>query len=619
MLTEKWAGRYKNKFVWRNRGIQQYVNSIDDEVLKDMISSSMNGTIAVSLYGKSQVGKTTFTLELMGVKEKYFSDLYIALRCGKPIGNSATPTAMIYRKSDYQNFRIKEGLKEWVELDFSELTKHLVDLSKRIESNEYCDLTEVIIEIPKFYFKDDPSNMDFQICDLTGYGSKTQAEIEHVNKILKKYLPASGLILVFVEGFQITSASDLFENGIMDELYGWKYFASRYRQILTKSYSSESIRELIKSNDNFSKADILNHYRQQASLDKAGNVPDEVIIYPLEFGDTYKGLILEYSAEQLSSIDNIMAELWVDLKKDIQISSKGYNQIKIMQSIPFVIDRIRKEYNLKIDKEIENESGLILIHDSEISVQHEYCENKNEEIETLIEISNKIKKSEKFNAANYYNGELIRDNMLSHIKMILDQFINRGNFINSSFREINSNYSIPVNQMFDVVQYEIFSFISQTLRKIKKNTHFLFMGPEDWHKNNLNETIGGYNNKISEYNNDIDNYIQSWIDKIIQDINSLKNQIIISKETISYHNKEKQIIHANIDVKKSMKLKKNEMYNRAYEETNRINDCLWDEVKAEKKEILNNLRNKPPVDVFLDMMYYALIIKEYEIQTIVDK
>jgi hypothetical protein len=619
MLEHKWAGLYKNKSLWREKGVSNYIDSIRDDVLKDMIKASLTGTVPVSLYGKSQVGKTTFTLSLLGIKEEYFIDLYNALRCGKASGNSATPTAMIYRRSENENFRLKEGTGQWSELNFQQLSQRLVDLRMKIETNTFTDLTEVIIEIPSHYFNSENDGINVQICDLPGYGSKTDSEIEHVNKILKKYVPASTIILVFVEGFQIATASELFDNGILDELYGWKYFSARYRLVITKSYSSDSVRVLLRNLDNFSKQDIVNHYREQAATDNENNVPAEVEVYPLEFGDTYNELKLDYVPEKLSCIDNIMEDLWTDLKNNINQSGRSNNYINILRNIPTVIHRIREKFNQNIDQQVISENNRIATHNGDITIQSSFCENKNAAIKEHEEIVQHLLSHGYFNHASQYQGDLIRDDMINHIQNILGNFSKQGHNINAYLSKIDSKYKINIDNKYDYMQYEVFGFISRTLKEIKKNKHFLFMGPEDWHKNSLNDSVQSYNIKVDDYNNKINAKIAAWVKEINHRITNLQQQINAAEHTISNHNNEIWHINKNIDEIMKHKTDKNEMYDKTFNETNRINEYLWCEVKTEKNEIIQNLKTKSSVDAFLDIMYCFLIIKEYKNHTVMDK
>ena len=58
-----------------------------------------NETYLVMICGKSQIGKSTLILKMIGIRDENFNDVYNTLRAGSPQGNSSTVTAIIYAKS----------------------------------------------------------------------------------------------------------------------------------------------------------------------------------------------------------------------------------------------------------------------------------------------------------------------------------------------------------------------------------------------------------------------------------------------------------------------------------------------------------------------------------------
>ena len=105
-LARIWEPIYDSRLEWRNKAIQEYINTIQDEEIQNIVKNSMSGSIPVSLYGKSQVGKTTFLLKLLGIRQEYLTKIHTILRCGSKKGLSATPTAMVYCKSVDENFKV---------------------------------------------------------------------------------------------------------------------------------------------------------------------------------------------------------------------------------------------------------------------------------------------------------------------------------------------------------------------------------------------------------------------------------------------------------------------------------------------------------------------------------
>ena len=61
----------------------------------------------VCVYGKSQVGKTTLILDMIGLKDECKRDVAEVLRGGIALGNSSTSTAIIYSQSESDLYGVR--------------------------------------------------------------------------------------------------------------------------------------------------------------------------------------------------------------------------------------------------------------------------------------------------------------------------------------------------------------------------------------------------------------------------------------------------------------------------------------------------------------------------------
>lgn len=59
------------------------------------------------VFGKTQVGKTTLLMDLMGVSPAAMERVSTALRGGRAHGHSATATTMEYRRSEDQRWGLR--------------------------------------------------------------------------------------------------------------------------------------------------------------------------------------------------------------------------------------------------------------------------------------------------------------------------------------------------------------------------------------------------------------------------------------------------------------------------------------------------------------------------------
>ena len=96
----EWNQLFIKKEDWQRKSFEMIKN--------DLISARENRFVRyentkenhlVMIYGKSQIGKTTLILNMIGLKPDYFNEVYETLRAGVPRGNSSTSTAIIYAKS----------------------------------------------------------------------------------------------------------------------------------------------------------------------------------------------------------------------------------------------------------------------------------------------------------------------------------------------------------------------------------------------------------------------------------------------------------------------------------------------------------------------------------------
>ncbi len=92
-LTVMWNSIAKDKLKWAYEANEKFLAKISHQDIKDYISKDKEKKLAV-MYGKSQVGKTTLILALMGAKEDMLARIEKILRAGRDKGRSSTATAM---------------------------------------------------------------------------------------------------------------------------------------------------------------------------------------------------------------------------------------------------------------------------------------------------------------------------------------------------------------------------------------------------------------------------------------------------------------------------------------------------------------------------------------------
>ena len=611
-LDSLWSSRYEKRHLWRDRAMDSYINSLSDTELKEFIRNSMKGTVPVSLYGKSQVGKTTFLLELMGIKKECLETIHRILRCGTKEGAPATPTAMIYKRTQEEVFRIHYQSNVSICTTEEDISTELTNLRKSIEDGTFQHLDEIVIEIPERYFNEYPK-INIQICDLPGVDSANEKERPHVEQIIKKFIPLSALILVFQIGSDINSVSDLFSNGIMSETYGWKYMKNRYRLIITKAFTADSVVREIKFDDPITgKEDLIELYRKEANRDetKPDNVPDDVKIFPFELGKSLGDLPIKYNGDELrlAVIHSIMKDLWSKIHEDIKVTADSGNIVQRLSEIPHILRKViaeKQREKAKVERDFqiiieERESEI-----TELSINNEISLEKKKEIDDEITRLSGIGMIAGF---HHYKGSKIRDEMLNFIDRIR-------NDLRARISRVNDQTYIERREQWQNDTDNLFSSIKNELKNIIANKGFLFFGPDQKHINQMNARIDNLNSRINDiYNPTIQGIIS--IRKNEQEIEKagLKSRISLNNDRIQTLQKEISDLCSERDTVLGALSQKIESFESELKNENSFHNFMLNEVREETNVIMAKLEEKSPVEAFLDLTYSALIIKQYNQQ-----
>ncbi len=606
-LAALWEPIYSSRIAWRKRAIQTYIDTIKDEDIKDIVENSLTGSVPVALYGKSQVGKTTFLLSLMGIKDEYIHIISDILRCGSRKGAAATPTAMIYRQSKDVYFRViyhshaKELQTE------NEVRDELIELRQSIERKKFQQLEEVIVEIPSRYFKDDDL-CDIQICDLPGIHSSNEDEKPHVEKIIKKFFPISSLKLVFQIGNDINDASRLFNNNSLTEIYGWKYSPKQFRLIITHAYSASSIPALKMFDDPINgKSLILQYYRTQANQDELNpdNVPESVKIFPLEMGDSLCNLGILYNEEEVRNIKLIMNEFWAEIRKDIVESAYHGNIVQRIIDYKPIIQQLLLENRRKLENCLNDYENLTSIYLERSFTINERNTESTKEISIREE---KILELEKIKLLSYttpYRGGRNRDAMKLFIQLVysslntelkaLERYPEIKAILIDGLKEIGS-LTKPINDKLETTLW---------------NTPILWMGgPSDDDVLEMGRLCIDINKLIAQLNAKIDHFKNAMSALYKDEMTSYSKKIdfnhqIIIDSDVSFGNDE-QILEKEI---KSLQNKISNL-EQELEQKNDIIDLMHLSLKEEVQKISSSNINLPPLLQFLNLMKIALYDRE---------
>lgn len=198
--------------------------------------------IILSVYGPTQVGKTTLILELLSMKGTNIDMVSPYLRGAREIGNSSTVTVTRYGISPDDRFHVEhhdEALESFE--DPPALETYLARLRTKAERGEVDPTRPTVIRFPRSYFHEPDAIVD--IIDLPGIESAEVSELVHVQACIDFWLPKSHACLIVNGATDLTFLRDL--NTI--QLKRWYQHPENFYVVLTRACSPQSIRDRLKS------------------------------------------------------------------------------------------------------------------------------------------------------------------------------------------------------------------------------------------------------------------------------------------------------------------------------------------------------------------------------------
>ena len=367
-ISEFWHKLQSRQFTWAFRAYNRLVSTLSAEVQERLTLGEEAAEPYVVVFGKTQVGKTTLLLDLMGIAPQHMPTISRLLRGGRPAGKSATATAMEYCRSVNDRWGLTlQSETHWFDSD-DHFAEQLGALRERMESGMLIIDAPCVAHIPIRFFAHKNSAMpEIRILDLPGDNPSHEGEQKYVNQMAKTYLPFADLILLVGRGDDLSflRPDAITLPGIED----WQAMPHRFRIVTTYSYSAQSVKDLMRNDAHYDIGKIRQRLREQialfGSLSKAAS--DDNLYFPLEFGTSWMsmkhnepelytrisplvGLLREELLAQIASSTSQMGRLRGTLNTHLSIK---YIQTKKAKSICEIIDRLKKEVAL-LSQDIDN-------------------------------------------------------------------------------------------------------------------------------------------------------------------------------------------------------------------------------------------------------------------------
>lgn len=338
----------KNRYKWADEARNDFLKRFQMYDIEEGIPDSE--AVVLSVYGPTQVGKTTLILNLLGVKKEAINELSTFLRGKRDLGKSATVTVMRYQISDTEEYVLTLPGESATVIHTSDmLEKSLAELREKVEQGQHNEIAPVLLELPKSKFVQ--SNIMLELLDLPGIESADEREAGHVERCIKYWIPRSHVCLI------VNSASDLtFLRDIeLSHLKYWYEYPDSFYVVLTRAFSPDSVRKRLQRNDILDAKQLKNYYDRELT-DILGFTTET--IYPIEIG---------HSLERLQSFEQELAsKVLAELKEKINYidgQSVSFNYLtryyeKVIRESEEEIAFLDEKLSLKKTKMREHQNRL---------------------------------------------------------------------------------------------------------------------------------------------------------------------------------------------------------------------------------------------------------------------
>ena len=300
---------------------------------------------------------------MIGLKDdKCKMEVSEVLRGGVARGNSSTSTAIIYSQSDSDLYGVRAetldgNITESTEyFTPDEMCRKLQSVRKKVEENSFSNKSILHIFIPKDYFPPSVSTNKVSILDLPGVESSNFLEKAHVESLMNRYIPISSVCIIVSTANTIQSLEvEEMPNGVE-----WKHLPHKYLVVLTRSYSSGSIKCYFDESREKREKGFLEHvqkcYRDEMS--KILGNKNKTEIFPLEFGDSFERLLSEElkNEEDRSEIRQTRDYVLSSLQESM-IKNKGEQLLSIIKELRIIVEQSdeKKLSTLKEEKDGKKE------------------------------------------------------------------------------------------------------------------------------------------------------------------------------------------------------------------------------------------------------------------------
>ncbi|MFL9993392.1 hypothetical protein PQR34_21775 [Paraburkholderia sediminicola] len=328
------------------------------------------------------MGKTTLILDMLGIADEHLPAVSRVLRGGRSVGKSSTATALRYRKSDDEFWRIGDaalGLSDDDVESFFGRVRADVEAGRR----EIPDVLDVYV--PRQFFSDqaDALKLDIRLLDLPGLNAANQNEVEYVRRVAQQYVPFADLIVL------VGRADDLgFINPValqLPELQDWAIYPRRFRIVCTYSFSSASFREWFGEGHRSADEVKARLMKQLKTHDYPLPAELQQFIYPLEFGASWNDL-KRAREDYFERAQQVVKELRADFIEGIRKAANRYSRMQMVFDLQKIADGKISAFRQRNDSAIDQLGEAIREYNDQLCIYEAARRSAKERADKLADI-----------------------------------------------------------------------------------------------------------------------------------------------------------------------------------------------------------------------------------------
>lgn len=534
--VKNWEEIYALRYDWANAGFESFMERFDPELYLQENAIEIKDQVSVVIYGSSQVGKTSFILELLGVREDQMEQVQKVLRGGRTAGNSSTATTTRYHISQ-NNFwhiipkddrnQVTDTTKKHKDCNDKEATEVIGEIREKMMKfgSEY-QITEIDIYIPNIYVEkrifEQYSHKDIIIRDLPGVNAQDHNEQRYViNSIAKKINMADIVIL-------ITKVDDLAkiihkDHLCSDEfvmLENWWLKPNKFRAIFTSAFSNQSNRELIdKAIGN--QVEIVQQLRDDLveQCKRFESSFESSQIYLSEVGDSWRGLIHnEKNSGYAKKVIPIKNHFFDELRESILSANNPLNRLRYGYEIGSIAKSLLRDGENRYKEEMKIIKREISRNRSAMQDFCKYIKDSESELDDL-------KRPDEVKKLEDSCKKIVKD-----IDKSLEDALNQPNPQKtvSALRGYLDNALYPLEEIYrkefqdDNFEHEDIIYCLRVLSSYSLNSYFF----DDSFDKDLALVKDAYKNQADQLKEMVCNKYQSSINQIEKEKDKAKRRIL---------------------------------------------------------------------------------------------